>query len=110
MKGFEPKTIKKEILTDFCTKISLEDIQGFENHTLNKFVEPLIALEAKEPGSVFVRVTDKEGNIKEILDATAMNWTLNLGFVNPDVCFAVYEQMKRLTHVRYNDLTPVRAK
>jgi len=110
LKDIEPKILTKDELERFSSGVSAEDILEFDKYSLNEYIEPLVIIEAKEPGSAWVKACDKEGNFKEILDATSMNWTLNLGFAHPDVCYAVYEQMKRLTHVRYNTLTPVRAK
>jgi 4-aminobutyrate aminotransferase-like enzyme len=110
MKELEPKILKKEELDRIPTGINEEEILEFNKHSLNSFVEAIIPIEAKEPGSAWVKVRDKDGNMKEILDATSMNWTLALGFAHPDVNYAVYQQMTRLTHVRYNVLTPARAK
>lgn len=110
MKDIEPKVISKEELTRISSGVNEEDILEFDKHTLNNFVEPLTVLEAKEPGSAWVKVRDDQGNLKDILDVTSMNWTLVLGFAHPDVNYAVVEQIKRLTHVRYNCLTPARAK
>ncbi len=95
----------KEIEPKILTKEEIERIPS-----LNSFSEALIAIEAKEPGSPWVKVMDKQGNVKEILDATSMNWTLSLGFAHPDVNYAAYQQMIRLSHVRYNVLTPARVK
>ena len=110
MKDIEPKVLSKDELTRISSGVNEEDILEFDKHSLNNFVEALTVIEAKEPGSAWVRVRDKNGEMKEILDVTSMNWTLTLGFAHPDVNYAVMEQMKRLTHVRYNCLTPVRAK
>lgn len=110
MNELEPKIISKEELERISSGLNEEDLIDFEKHNLNTFVEPLTAIEAKEPGSAWVRVRDKEGNMRDILDATSMNWTLSLGFAHPDVNYAVFQQMMRLTHVRYNVLTPARAK
>jgi 4-aminobutyrate aminotransferase-like enzyme len=110
MNDIEPKILRKEEIERISSGINEEDLLEFEKHTLNSFVEPLVPIEAKEPGSAWVRVRDQEGNIKDIIDVTSMNWTLALGFAHPDVNYAVYQQMQRLTHVRYNVLTPSRAK
>lgn len=107
---FEPKILSKEELKRFSSGINGEEILEFKKHSLNNFVEPLTVMEAAEPGSPRVRVRDEEGQLKEVLDCTSMNWVLALGFAHPDVNYAVLEQMKRLTHVRYNCLTPARAK
>ena len=106
----EPKSLSKEELSRISSGINGEEILEFQKHTLNNFFEPLTPIEAKEPGSPWVRVRDEEGKEREILDCTSMNWALALGFAHPDVNYAAVEQMKRLTHVRYNCLTPARAK
>ncbi|MHA1150281.1 MAG: aspartate aminotransferase family protein [Promethearchaeota archaeon] len=110
MKEIEPKILTKEELARISSGVNEEDILEFDKHSLNNFVEELTVIEAKEPGSAWVRARDKDGNIKELIDVTSMNWTLVLGFAHPDVNYAIMEQMKRLTHVRYNCLTPARAK
>ncbi|TXT59360.1 MAG: 5-aminovalerate aminotransferase DavT [Promethearchaeota archaeon] len=110
MKEFEPKVLNKEELKRISSGVNGEEILEFKKHSLNNFVEPLTLIEAKEPGSPWVKVQDEEGSIKEILDCTSMNWTLALGFAHPDINYAAMEQMKRLTHVRYNCLSPARAK
>ncbi|MFX0070587.1 MAG: aspartate aminotransferase family protein [Candidatus Hermodarchaeota archaeon] len=110
MKEIEPKVLSKEELTRISSGVNEEDILEFDKHSLNNFVESMTAIEAKEPGSAWVKVRDKDGTIKEILDVTSMNWTLTLGFAHPDVNYAALQQMMRLTHVRYNVLTPARAK
>jgi hypothetical protein len=110
MKEIEPKILTKEEIERIPSGINEEELIEFDKHALNSFYEALTAIEAKEPGSSWVKVVDKEGNVKEILDATSMNWTLSLGFAHPDVNYAAYQQMIRLNHVRYNVLTPARAK
>jgi len=110
MKDIEPIVLTKEELERIPAGVNEEDLMEFEKHSLNSFIEPLIPIEAKEPGSAWVRVRDKEGNMKELLDVTSMNWVLSLGFAHPDINYAVYQQMLKLTHVRYNVLTPSRAK
>jgi 4-aminobutyrate aminotransferase-like enzyme len=110
MKDIEPKILSKEELERISSGINEEDLLEFDKHSLNNFVEPLTTIEAKEPGSAWVKVQDSKGNTREILDVTSMNWTLSLGFAHPDVNYAAYQQMLRLSHVRYNVLTPARAK
>ncbi len=111
MVDINPKYIDKEELVGISSDISLEEIENFDKHSLNNFVELKTIIEAKEPGSPWVIVKDnKTGEREEIFDCTSMNWTLALGFAQPDVNYAVYEQMKRLTHVRSGCLTPARAK
>jgi 4-aminobutyrate aminotransferase-like enzyme len=110
MKDIEPQVLSKEELERISSGINEEEILEYDKHSLNNFVEPLTVIEAKEPGSAWVKVLDKKGKIKELIDTTSMNWTLALGFAHPDVNYAAYQQMMRLTHVRYNVLTPARAK
>lgn len=110
MREIKPKVLSEEELTEISSDITLEEIEEYQNHALNNFVEPLTVIKAKEPGSAWVRVKDEGGQTRDIIDVTSMNWTLTLGFAHPDVNYAAYEQMKRLTHVRYNVLTPARAK
>ncbi|MHA2363148.1 MAG: aminotransferase class III-fold pyridoxal phosphate-dependent enzyme, partial [Candidatus Hodarchaeales archaeon] len=54
------------------------------------------------------RIKDRKGN--EYLDCTAQAWTVNIGFGNPDIAAVIYEQAKRLTHVRYGFPTIPRIK
>ncbi|MHA1412875.1 MAG: aspartate aminotransferase family protein [Promethearchaeota archaeon] len=110
MKEIEPKVLSKEELERISSGINEEELLEFEKNSLNSFVEPLTAIETKEPGSAWVKVIDKQGNPRELLDVTSMNWVLALGFAHPDINYAAYQQMIRLTHVRYNVLTPARAK
>ncbi len=110
MKEIEPKILSKEEIERIPAGINEEDLLEFEKHVLNSFVEELTPIEAKEPGSAWVKVRAKDGSMKEILDVTSMNWTLTLGFAHPDVNYAVLQQIKRLTHVRYNVSTPARIK
>jgi 4-aminobutyrate aminotransferase-like enzyme len=58
------------------------------------------------PGGSIVR--DIQGN--EYLDCTSQAWTLNVGYVNPDVVYAAQFQAERLTHVRYGYPTVPRIK
>ena len=90
MKEIEPKILTKEEIERIPSGINEEELIEFDKHALNSFYEALIAIEAKEPGSSWVKVIDKEGNVKEILDATSMNWTLSLGFAHPDVNYAAH--------------------
>ena len=111
MVDITPRIIDKEELEKISSDVTLEEIKNFDKHSLNNFVEPRIIIEAKEPGSPWVIVKNNEtGENEEIFDCTSMNWVLALGFAHPDVNYAVYEQMKRLTHVRSGCLTPARAK
>ncbi len=52
----------------------------------------------------------KDVNGKEYIDMTAQAWTLNLGYVHPDILYSVYLQMQKLTHVRYGFPTIPRIK
>ena len=83
----------------------------FDKHSINVYYEQKVLVEAKEPGSPWVVVKDfKTGEQSEMLDCTSQNWTLALGFANPDINYAVAEQMKRLTHIKSDVVSPSRAK
>jgi 4-aminobutyrate aminotransferase-like enzyme len=111
MADFNPKILSKEELSGISAGVNEEELLFFEEHCLNVHYESKILLEAKEPGSPWVIVKDfKTGQVSEILDCTSQNWTLALGFADPDVNYAVSEQMKRLTHVKSSVVSPARAK
>ncbi|MFX1349956.1 MAG: aspartate aminotransferase family protein, partial [Promethearchaeota archaeon] len=108
---FNPKFLSKEELRAISAGINEEELLLFDKHCINVYYEQKILIEAKEPGSPWVVVKDfKTGEQSEILDCTSQNWTLALGFANPDVNFAVAEQMKRLTHIKSDAVSPSRAK
>jgi len=111
MVDFNPKVVSKEELRAISAGVNEEELLLFDNHCLNNYYESKVLLEAKEPGSPWVIVRDfKTGEKSEIIDCTSQNWTLALGFANPDVNYAVAEQMSRLTHVKSDTVSPARAK
>jgi 4-aminobutyrate aminotransferase/(S)-3-amino-2-methylpropionate transaminase len=111
MPDFNPKILSKEELSAISAGINEEELLIFEEHCLNVHYESKVLLEAKEPGSPWVIAKDiKTGQISEFFDCTSQNWTLALGFANPDINYAVSEQMKRLTHVKSSVISPARAK
>lgn len=111
MVDINPKTLSKEELERISSGVNIEEIAEFDRHSLHVFVEPRTIIEAKEPGSCWVRVKNNQtGAMEEIIDCTSMNWALALGFAHPDVNYAVVEQIKRLTHVKSGCLTPARIK
>ncbi|MFX1257450.1 MAG: aspartate aminotransferase family protein [Promethearchaeota archaeon] len=111
MVNFEPKFLSKDELRRISADINSEQLRLFESHCLNVHYDPNILIEAKEPGSPWVIVKNlKTGEKSEIFDCTSQNWTLALGFANPDVNYAVAQQMKRLTHIKSNVVSPARAK
>ena len=111
MVDFNPKIISKEELRAISAGVNEEELLLFDNHCLNVYYDNKVIIEAKEPGSPWVIVKDfKTGKITEILDCTSQNWVLALGFANPDVNFAVAEQMSRITHIRSDSVSPARAK
>ncbi|MFW9950736.1 MAG: hypothetical protein ACFFKA_11510, partial [Candidatus Thorarchaeota archaeon] len=111
MADFNPKILSKEELSNISAGVNEEELLIFDEHCLSVHYESKVLLEAKEPGSPWVIAKDfKTGEVSEFLDCTSQNWTLALGFANPDVNYAVSEQMKRLTHVKSSVISPARAK
>jgi len=111
MVEFNPQIVSKEELRAISAGVNEEELLLFDKHCLNNYYEQKILIEAKEPGSPWVVVKDfKTGEQSEIIDCTSQNWTLALGFANPDVNYAVAEQMKRLTHIKSDVVSPSRAK
>ncbi len=111
MVEFNPQIVSKEELRAISAGVNEEELLLFDKHCLNVYYEPKVLIEAKEPGSPWVVVKDfKTGEQSEIIDCTSQNWTLALGFANPDVNYAVAEQMKRLTHIKSDVVSPARAK
>ncbi|MHA2130828.1 MAG: aspartate aminotransferase family protein [Promethearchaeota archaeon] len=111
MADFNPKILSKEELSNISAGVNEEDLLLFEDHCLNVHYESNVFMEAKEPGSPWVVVKNlKNGEISKMLDCTSQNWVLALGFANPDVNYAVSEQMKRLTHIKSSGLSPARVK
>ena len=89
MVDFNPKVLSKEELRAISASVNEEELLLFDNHCLNNYYESKVLIEAKEPGSPWVVVRDfKTGEVSEMIDCTSQNWTLALGFANPDVNFA----------------------
>ena len=111
MADFNPKILSKEELSNISAGVSEEDLALFEDHCLNVHYESNVFIEAKEPGSPWVISKNlKSGEFSEMLDCTSQNWVLALGFANPDINYAVSEQMKRLTHIKSSGTSPARIK
>ena len=111
MVEFNPQVLSKEELRAISAGVNEEELLFFDKHCINVYYEQKVLIEAKEPGSPWVVVRDfKTGEQTEILDCTSQNWTLALGFANPDINYAVAEQMKRLTHIKSDVVSPSRAK
>jgi len=111
MVDFNPQVVSKEELRAISAGINEEELLLFDKHCISNYYESKVLIEAKEPGSPWVVVKDfKTGEQTEIIDCTSQNWALNLGFANPDVNYAVTEQMKRLTHIKSDSVSPSRAK
>jgi 4-aminobutyrate aminotransferase-like enzyme len=91
----------KEILS-WLTDITNEEILTVSKKTLVPFYDQIL-LEGFGP-----YLKDHTGKV--FLDCTSQAWTANIGFANPDIAFAVGEQLKRLTHVRYGFPTIPRIK
>ena len=111
MVDFNPKILSKEELSNISAGVNEEDLLLFEDHCINVHYESNVFIEAKEPGSPWVVVKNsKHGGFSEMLDCTSQNWVLALGFANPDINYAVSEQMKRLTHIKSSGTSPARVK
>ncbi|MGV9173459.1 MAG: aspartate aminotransferase family protein [Promethearchaeia archaeon] len=109
--NFEPKILDKNKLSELSEDISLDEIKEFDDHCLQAHYEEKALIRAKEPGSPWVITKDiNTGEKGELIDATSQNWTLALGFANPDINYAVAEQMKRLTHIKSSTASPARVK
>ncbi|MHA1973672.1 MAG: aspartate aminotransferase family protein [Candidatus Hodarchaeales archaeon] len=92
----------KEILS-WITDISDEEIDTVSQKSLVPFYDQIW-----ESGDGPYLKDLKSG--KEFLDCTSQAWTANIGFSNPDVAFAVSNQVSRLSHVRYGFPTVPRIK
>ncbi len=104
MQGFQPEVLGEDEVKQLLTEVSDEEVAKARERSLTPLKEQLLV--EGVPGSAIVR--DSTG--REYIDCTAQAWTLNLGYCNPDVLYAVAEQMKRLTHVRYGYPTIPRIK
>ncbi len=98
----QARLFKDDEILSWITDITDDEIDEVHKKSLVPFYDQLFL---KGSGSY---LEDHTG--KEFLDCTAQAWTCNIGFANPDVAFAVSEQLKRLTHVRYGFPTIPRVK
>ena len=98
----QARLFKDDEILSWITEITDNEIDEVHKKSLVPFYDQLFIEGA---GSYL-----KDHTGKEFLDCTAQAWTCNIGFANPDVAFAVGEQLKRLTHVRYGFPTIPRIK
>ncbi len=92
---------KQEIIA-MLTELDNSELEGINQKTLTPLYDEIMVSGDQS------RLKDRDGNI--FLDCTAQAWSCNIGFANPDVAFAVSEQVSRLTHVRYGFPTIPRIK
>ena len=98
----QTRLFKDDEILSWITDITDDEIDEVHKKSLVPFYDQLFL----EGHGAYLK--DHTG--KEFLDCTAQAWTCNIGFANPDVAFAVGEQLKRLTHVRYGFPTIPRVK
>ncbi|MFQ5892233.1 MAG: aminotransferase class III-fold pyridoxal phosphate-dependent enzyme, partial [Candidatus Methanofastidiosia archaeon] len=101
---FQPEVLSKDEISKMLGEITQRELEIARKAHLTEFYD-LVLFEG-EPGGATVR--DVMG--RKFIDCTAQAWSLNVGYVQRDVIFAVSEQMKRLTHVRYGFPTIPRLK
>ena len=100
----KPKVLTENEIAEMLTKVTEDEISEYKLYSLTHLKDTILA--TGTPGGATVK--DTEGN--EYLDCTSQAWTLNVGFVNPDVVYATQFQAERLTHVRYSYPTIPRIK
>ncbi len=100
----KPKVLTENEIAEMLTNVTEEEIEECNSHILTPLKEMLLF--SGTPGGATVK--DLDGN--EYLDCTSQAWTLNVGYVNPDVIYATQFQAERLTHVRYGYPTIPRIK
>ncbi|MFX1508662.1 MAG: aspartate aminotransferase family protein [Promethearchaeota archaeon] len=100
----KPKVLTEAEIADLLTKVTEEEVEECKSHILTPLKEMILTVGT--PGGATVK--DIDGN--EYLDCTSQAWTLNVGYVNPDVIYATQFQAERLTHVRYGYPTVPRIK
>lgn len=98
----QKRLFNDETILHWLTEVTNEEIDTVHKKSLVPFYDQIFV---KGKG---VYLEDHDGKI--FLDCTSQAWTSNIGFANPDVAFAVGEQVKRLTHVRYGFPTIPRIK
>lgn len=99
---FEPRYLKEEEVMDLLTRLTDDEFIRARERSLTPLKSTVLF---RGEGSY---VYDVKG--KKYLDMTAQAWTLNHGYVNPDIMYTVYQQMHYLTHVRYGFPTIPRIK
>jgi 4-aminobutyrate aminotransferase-like enzyme len=104
MSEFEPQYLTKEEINEMLDSISEEE----EAQARSRSMVPLKEQIFFEGDTYGAEVRDTKGN--SYIDCTAQAWTLNAGWVSPDIAYAVSQQMKRITHVRYGYPTIPRLK
>ena len=100
----KPEVLTKDEIEEMLTKVTEQEIEECNTNILTPLKELILATGI--PGSAIVK--DIDGN--EYLDCTSQAWTLNVGYVHPDVIYATQFQAERLTHVRYGYPTVPRIK
>ncbi len=100
----KPKVLTENEIAEMLTEVTEEEIEECKSHILTPLKEMILA--TGTPGGGIVM--DIQGN--EYLDCTSQAWTLNVGYINPDVIYATQFQAERLTHVRYGYPTVPRIK
>ena len=104
MSEFEPQYLTKEEIDEMLDSISEEEEAQARARSLVPLKEEVF-FEGEVNGA---EVRDTKGN--RYIDCTAQAWTLNAGWVSPDIAYAVSQQMRRITHVRYGYPTIPRLK
>jgi len=90
-----PSVLSKDQIESMLSDITQAEIVRAKEHSLTPLAD--LVLFKGFPGGP--TVVDISGN--EYIDCTSQAYTLGLGYVHPDVIYAVQRQMTRLTHVRY---------
>lgn len=104
MVEFQPEMLDEEEVRRMLTEVTDDEVSRARALSLTPLKEQILV--EGVPGGAVVR--DSTG--QEYIDCTAQAWTLNSGYCNPDILYAVAEQMKHLTHVRYGYPTIPRIK
>lgn len=104
MVEFSPEVLSEEWIDSLLSELSEAELEKGKERSLIPMLDQVLF--EGVPNTATVR--DYAG--KELIDCTSQAWTLNVGFVNPDVMCAVAHQMKRLTHVRFGYPTIPRIK
>ncbi len=102
--SMKPEVLTENEIIEMLTAVTEEELNECNAHILTPLKE--IVLASGTPGRATVK--DIHGN--EYLDCTSQAWTLNVGYVHPDIIFATQYQSERLTHVRFGYPTVPRIK